>query len=371
MGKPAPLGYAVVENGAVHHVVVTLEGAAQAALTTSELAKGYKHTGPPSDLVRVMKHNKLATEREAEEWIIRRAIAYLEHDQAVELNGTGYRLVKPFEKIRWRNNEKLERPAPDIHEKLGDPFNPMSGIFSDNIRVELRDAKGDPAYDELRESLKLHGWVPEFPAIKDERGVVLVGNRRVALAKELGIEPVFTTINIGRGDAADARRLRIAIVSNVGPKRLSPNDRKRIAEYLYKDKEWSQDKIAEALQVDQATVSRTLGTLCTPHNAGGLDTLGRKKSPGRPKGKSAAERLKVVADLTQGVDDKVHPLIKEGVPLTQIAKETSMSEQMVRDSRQRLIGQARVEEPPPVEVTETHQCTCPVCGHVHSVGGTG
>ena len=111
--------------------------------------------------------------------------------------------------------------APERDALLRDPFNPQTGAFSDNIRAALRD-RADAAYDELRESMATFGWVPELPALADERDVVLVGNRRMAIAMELGIDPVITHLVVGKGDAADARRFQIAIASNTGSKRLSP-----------------------------------------------------------------------------------------------------------------------------------------------------
>ena len=163
-----------------------------------------------------------------------------------------------------------ERPS-DPHAVLRNPFDPKIGTFRDNIRLALGDLT------ELRESMRAHGWVKEFPALIDENGVVLVGNRRLTIAKELGIEPVTKTITLGFGDAADAERFKLAITSNVGAVGLSTEERKRLAAYLYKDLQWSQQRVAEALSVDQKTVSRNLDELGIVPNS--------KK--GRPKGSGA------------------------------------------------------------------------------------
>ena len=61
---------------------------------------------------------------------------------------------------------------------LRDPFNKKTGIFADNVRVDL----GEYNDDELRDSLRLYGWDKEFPAIVDEYDVVLVGHRRLKFA---------------------------------------------------------------------------------------------------------------------------------------------------------------------------------------------
>src|SRR5690349_9486100 len=101
--------------------------------------------------------------------------------------------------IRGRTvtDNKIIGPAADmavIPSKLRE-------LLAGNIRA---DVEGDD--DELRQSMKQFGWIKEFSALADENGVVLVGNRRLRLAKELGIEPVITTLNFGNGDTADAER---------------------------------------------------------------------------------------------------------------------------------------------------------------------
>jgi hypothetical protein len=77
----------------------------------------------------------------------------------------------------------------------------------------------------------------EFPALVDENGVVLVGHRRLKIAEEEGIAPAIKNLNLGNGDLADAKRLRLAIVSNIGSKPMTKEDRKRIAEHLYGKRE--------------------------------------------------------------------------------------------------------------------------------------
>jgi hypothetical protein len=95
----------------------------------------------------------------------------------------------------------------------------MRDLLTGNIRVKkvLRD-------DELRASLK-GGWNKHLPAIKDEHGVVLVGNRRLKIANEIGIEPVIKVVEFGDGPEADAERIRLANVSNIGGAPLTAEDR--------------------------------------------------------------------------------------------------------------------------------------------------
>src|SRR6516162_9078825 len=67
--------------------------------------------------------------------------------------------------------------------------------------------------------------------------------------------------------------------------------RRPMVEQLAKQR-YTQDAIAIQLSVDQATISRDLETLCTVHNVKGQgkDTLGRKRSTGRPKGSKQSRR---------------------------------------------------------------------------------
>jgi predicted transcriptional regulator len=129
-----------------------------------------------------------------------------------------------------------------------------------------------------------YGWVKEFPSIVDEHGAILVGNRRTEIAKELGIEPVVMTVTLGTGAAADAERLKLAIVSNIGAAPMTRRDRKRIAEHLYGRREWTMGRIAEALGVSQATITKDLKGLLPsnkPHRPNG----------GRPKGGRSSPKL--------------------------------------------------------------------------------
>ena len=99
--------------------------------------------------------------------------------------------------------------------------------------------------------MKANGWMEAFPALIDEHDETLVGHRRLKISKELGINPVIKKLTLGSGDEADAKRLRLAIASNIGFKPMTKDDRQRIAEYLYGEREWTMQRIADALNVDK------------------------------------------------------------------------------------------------------------------------
>ena len=139
--------------------------------------------------------------------------------------------------------------------------------------------------DELRASLRT-GWDENLPAIKDEHGVVLVGNRRMRIAAAEGIEPVVKVVAFGTDD--DARR-RLAVVSNVGSVGLTPADRKRMAEQLYQADGLTQAAIAKTLGVSQATVSGDLAGLSTVDNPPPPNVHGHPRG-GRPRGSGTGQR---------------------------------------------------------------------------------
>src|SRR5262252_1641298 len=152
----------------------------------------------------------------------------------------------------------------------------------------LRADSGDVS--ELRESFRRFGWVKYLPAIVDENGLVLVGNRRLKAAKLEGIEPIILTVTLGQGDAADAERLKLALASNLGGESLTKEDRKRIAEHLYGKKEWTMERIVEALNVAQSTITEDLRNLSTVDKS----NLPRPRAIQRGRGdpKARASRLR-------------------------------------------------------------------------------
>jgi ParB-like chromosome segregation protein Spo0J len=297
----------------VRHVVTVLEGATS-PLTVEAMARTYKHPNP-ADYTRVRRHEKCEDDEAAKRWLIRYALSELGAKQ-VEVDSTGYRLKLPVEEIRvagepiYRHQEevipfhgiaaeRLRQYSKDDRAKMRPvdyqgreytgslgvrPYDPNGGIFTGNIRAREEDD-----LTELRESMKAFGWVPELPALEDERGVLLVGHRRMQVAKELGIdpEPFTKTIDLGQGTAADVRRLQIAIASNIGHRPMALVSRRRIAEYLCGERKWSLEQIAKALNVGKSTVGRDLARFPRAGNADKqagnprLDSLGRR-NPGRP-----------------------------------------------------------------------------------------
>jgi ParB-like chromosome segregation protein Spo0J len=177
---------------------------------------------------------------------------------------------------------------------------------------------------DLRASMMNHGWVKEFPAIVDEYGVILVGNRRTEIAKELGIEPVIVKLTLGVGDAADAERLKLALVSNIGSAKMTRRDRKQFAQHLYGARGWTMERIAKALGVTINTVHRDLR---------GFSTIEKPSRPngGRPRG-SRARRLR----------ESVRPYVEadKPVPRPKLSEEFNVAEGTVNLATQFEKGRA-------------------------------
>jgi ParB-like chromosome segregation protein Spo0J len=373
-------GYALDMVSPVRHVATVLEQARPRALTIPDLVAEYTHPNP-GDLSRVCQHEGARGPRDAETWLVREAVAAIARRgrtvQVEEADG-GYRLAVPFGQLRYQGRPVV--PNVNEHELLRDAFNPLSGRFSENVR-----RRGNLDLDELRESMREFGWVEEFPAIQDERGVVLVGHRRLTVAKELGIDPVVKTVTLGRGDAADAQRFRLAIVSNLASKPLTKGEREDLSEYLYREREWTIPQIAKALNVNPTTISRGL--------RGVLQDAKPPSRGGRPRGTSKPRRAEVVENRA-----KVQELFDAGHGANEIEVQTGLSANTVstyiRELRAEQKGreQARVEaaaelareqreqreresaepadvtpvEPEPVggDAPE-HVCVCAACGNMH------
>jgi ParB-like chromosome segregation protein Spo0J len=241
-----------------------------------------------SDLSRVRGVEGFDSDTEAKRFLIRCALDELK-DQVVSENG-GYRLAVPVEKLRYERKR--------VH--LDDPPSPWPGgrgvIDKDKATFGRLTHRGD--LKELRESMQAHGWLQELPALQDETGFTLVGNRRMAVAKELGIEPVIRRVKIeGTGDEKEARKMLLAIASNVAAKPFTKEHRQRLIEH-YGMESWTQVEIARVLNVSQQTVSDDLAEIESARNTGSGKSSTRKK--GRQAKLSDEDARKALEMLSAG-----------------------------------------------------------------------
>ena len=158
--------------------------------------------------------------------------------------------------------------------QLPDLFNPETGAWRHGSRTPNPDG-----YSALTESMQAFGWQKALPAIEDENGVIIVGHRRVHVAKELGITPVIKKVTFGEGEAADKKRIELHVAANEGFEKPSPAERKKMAIVLYNGgRGLVMEKIAEKLRVSTKTISRDLSGLTNdkPRERGGRP---RKSDP--------------------------------------------------------------------------------------------
>src|SRR5262249_61873000 len=101
--------------------------------------------------------------------------------------------------------------------------------------------------------------------------------RRMKVPWKLNIETKIKKLPLGKGETADAQRLKLAIVSNIGFKPMTREDRKRLAEHLYGEREWTIERIAEALNVVHSTIVKDLKGFVPPKQT-------FRPKGGRPKG---------------------------------------------------------------------------------------
>jgi ParB-like chromosome segregation protein Spo0J len=246
---------------------------------------------------------------------------------------------------------------------LHDPFNPKTGEFRDNIRMANQDDS------ELRESLKRLGWCKQFPAIADENGVILVGHRRMKVAKDLGIAPVIQSFTFGSGDAADAERLKIALASNIGGAPMTKDDRRRMAEYLYGSRDWTMERIAEALNVTAMTVSRDLGNFNTMLKLKASKTTSNPKGAGRPKGsKDAGKARRKNTSIT--AENAARSILDQNKSYQEIEKQTGFSNTVLRSAVAREEGRREAElqvAPDTLSMTAQQKLDAAIRQHKHKL----
>lgn len=191
----------------------------------------------------------------------------------------------------------------------------------DSIRSEAGD---DLA--ELKQSMSAHGWVKQLPAFKDETGNVIAGHRRLKVAQELGIQPVIVVLT------GDVDKMALAIASNVGGRPMTKEDRQKLAAYLYEKKQWTMQRIGDALNVSQRQISTDLS---------GLEATSKPPRPkgGRPKAtKKHYKHTEIAAAMDSGLTQK------------QIAERTGMGKRAVRHVVENENAYRAGQADPPVNV---------------------
>jgi predicted transcriptional regulator len=275
-------GYALDLTGPVQHIASELAKADPAAVSVADLAAGYSHFA--GDLSRVRKHEHLDNAAAATTWLIEKAAGELTQNGfrgrvqlTVEDGYVSLATGVKVEDLRWRGNPVY--PPQNIHRIMGDPFNPMSGRYAKNVR---KNTGKDTKLAELEASMRLVGWLPGHPAVKDARTLVTItGHRRLLVAAKLRAEGLDVRDDIkyvdfevdGEGDPADIHRMDTAKLSNWGFLRPTPEERQETALWLSEERGMTQQQVAAVLGVSQQTVSRDLNKIITQMSNDELEPL--------------------------------------------------------------------------------------------------
>jgi ParB-like chromosome segregation protein Spo0J len=348
-------GYILDMMTPVRHVASMMEGALEPP-TITDLALAYTHPNP-ADLDRVKRNEGIETDWEAKCFLMKKAIGDL--GKGVEsLGGDHYRLTMEFNKLRY-GRKKIHR---EIASDRPDPFDPMVGNLAKNIRAP--NSKDDLA--ELRKSMQDRGWIKGSKVIVDERGVILSGHRRKAVAEELGIEPEYEKVNFSKlGEHGIATRFAIAVGNNEGSKPLTTADRKYIVAELDK-LGWTQQEMADLLKVSQATVSndiKRLSGVITSVNDGQSSRTRRVVTP--------EQEEQIINEIKTFGGEKGRRQLAAELGISEGAIENVVAhERGVRQGQQQRIKAEVPKEPePPIfkepEPEPPAMCICSACGNQH------
>src|SRR5262245_45938335 len=179
--KQPDRGYPVNKTAPLSYVATMLERARVqgAPVPWDQIRRDYPFHHIPTDLGRVRAAEGLQTDEEAVTWLLDGARAYLAPD--IVQQDSGLLLARPLDQLRGPEGEPIH-PFNDHIERLDGLFSPLTGgEFSQQTRKK-KIRKDTAIWKELRDSLHDFGWLPAFPAIVDEHGVVIDGHRRLQVA---------------------------------------------------------------------------------------------------------------------------------------------------------------------------------------------
>jgi transposase len=269
-----------------------------------------------SDLSRVRGVEGFDSDTEAKRFLIRCALDELK-DQVVSENG-GYRLAVPVEKLRYERKR--------VH--LDDPPSPWPGgrgvIDKDKATFGRLTHRGD--LKELRE---------------------------------------------GTGDEKEARKMLLAIASNVAAKPFTKEHRQRLIEH-YGMESWTQVEIARVLNVSQQTVSDDLAEIESARNTGSGKSSTRKKGRQAKLSDedarkalemlSAGETKQAVAEAFDTSRPTVDRAIARLVQVAEVEEKTTEQEPSPTKADPGVLGDdagfSRDAAPQPEDTPEV----CPECG---------
>jgi len=117
------------------------------------------------------------------------------------------------------------------------------------------------ALDDLANSIKEKGFIqPVLVRVKDNEYELIAGERRFNAAKKLGYKEIPAIIK----EASDLDSLELSIIENIQREDLNPIDQAKAYKRLQEEFSITQEKVADTIGKDRATVTNILRLLNLP-----------------------------------------------------------------------------------------------------------
>ncbi len=128
-------------------------------------------------------------------------------------------------------------------------------------KYQPREEFNQDALDDLANSVKEKGFIqPILVRLKDNEYELIAGERRLRAAKKLGHKEIPAIIK----EATDLDCLELSIIENIQRENLNPIDQAKAYKRLQNEFNMTQEKVADTIGKDRATVANILRLLNLP-----------------------------------------------------------------------------------------------------------
>ena len=128
-------------------------------------------------------------------------------------------------------------------------------------KYQPREEFNQEALSDLAASIKEKGFIqPVLVRLKDNEYELIAGERRLRAAKKLGYKEIPAIIK----EASDLDSLELSIIENIQRENLNPIDQARAYKRLQEEFDMTQEKVADTIGKDRATVANILRLLNLP-----------------------------------------------------------------------------------------------------------
>jgi ParB family chromosome partitioning protein len=128
-------------------------------------------------------------------------------------------------------------------------------------KYQPREEFNQESLDDLAASIKEKGFIqPVLVRLKDNEYELIAGERRLRAAKKLGYKEIPAIIK----EASDLDSLELSIIENIQREDLNPIDQAKAYKRLQEEFNMTQEKVADTIGKDRATVANILRLLNLP-----------------------------------------------------------------------------------------------------------